>query len=195
MPFLNSRVYRTMRLVRIPLLILTLALCSTFADAQTTWQGLTFGQTREQAKAQLGAQNFAVETSQNGMLQSVADYDLLLPGFTKAMPFRVDLLFIDDRLIGVNLSLDTAGMHRNFPDIAGEDLLSFAASHLAHTLSAKYGSPLFHDFACDTEPAATHHAGAPCTVSWRGNEQSVSLFWTVHHSTIVIRYTALTTDL
>ncbi|MES2393220.1 MAG: hypothetical protein V4555_16375 [Acidobacteriota bacterium] len=170
-------------------LITTLALATTTAHAQATWQGLQFGETRDEAKAQLASQSFAMEVSQDGMLQSVADYDLYLPGFIHPFPFKVNLRFVNNHLTNVDLAIDAVAMRSNFPEV-GAGSLSFAGSHLAQTLAAKYGHPVFRDFDC----SATNQ-NSDCIVTWRGDNQAISLTWFNARPGIQLRYQMISPEL
>ena len=175
--------------MRIASLALALVLAATPASAQSTWQGLQFGQSRDSARAQLSAQSFEVAVSQDGMLQSVSDYDLYLPGFTHPFPLKVNLRFVNDHLTNVDLVLDPAAMRANFPDL-GPGAISFAGSHLAQALAAKYGHPVFRDFDCDTTTQTSD-----CIVTWRGDNQAISLTWFNSHPGLQLRYQMLSPEL
>ena len=165
--------------------------------AQTTWKGLQFGQPRAAARAQLESQSIAAENTLEGALQSTSDYDLYLPGFTRALPLKVDLRFVDDHLTDVNLSLDVAAMRHNFPELGDEaSLLTFAATRLTGVLTAKYGTPIARDASCDTVAASlVKHTAPACVTLWRGEHQAIGLNWFDHTGRLSIRYEMLTTDL
>ena len=177
--------------MRIATFALVAALIATTAaaHAQSTWQGLQFGQTRDQARAQLATQSFQMEVSQDGMLQSVTDYELYLPGFIHPFPFKVNLRFVENHLTNVDLAIDPSAMHANFPEI-GAGTLSFAGSHLAQALAAKYGHPVYRDADC----SATNQT-ADCIVTWRGDNQAISLTWFNTHPGVQIRYQMLSPEL
>jgi hypothetical protein len=178
--------------------LLFVLIFATTASAQTTWKGLHFGQTRDQVRAQLAAESFPVETSQEGSLQSVSDYDMLLPGMRIALPLRADFRFSDDGgLIDITLSLDFAAMKRNFPNIGGdEQLLAFAAERFTRALTDKYGIPLSKRSECDADAATlAKTATAQCTINYRDPAQSVELNWFTHTPRLFIRYQMLAPDL
>src|SRR5947209_19874120 len=102
-------------------LLLVLALATT-ASAQTTWHNLRFGESRDEVRSALAAQSFPVETSAEGSLQSVSDYQLLLPGMRYALPLRADFHFTDaGGLMNVVPSPDIRGMRKNFPHRGSEE--------------------------------------------------------------------------
>ncbi len=178
-------------------IFLALAL-STTVSAQTTWKNLHFGQTRDDVRAALAAQNFPVETSQEGSLQSVSNYDILLPGMRNTLPLRADFHFTDDGgLMDVTLSVDFAAMKRNYPNIGGDDvLLAFAADKFTRSLTDKYGIPLFKREACDADAATLAKTPtAFCTINWRDPAQSIELNWFTHSPRLFIRYQMLVADL
>jgi hypothetical protein len=178
-------------------LLLILLLTGTIS-AQTTWKNLRFGETRNQVRAQLAAENFTVETSQEGALQSVSDYDMLLPGMRIALPLRADFRFTDDGgLMDITLSLDFAAMKRNFPDVGGdEQLLAFAAERFTRSLTDKYGIPLYKRDTCDADAATLAKTpSAQCTINYRDPAQSIELNWFTHTPRLFIRYQMLAPDL
>jgi hypothetical protein len=194
-PFLPSRVYSMMSPVRTILLVLIFA---TTASAQTTWKNLHFGQTRNQVRAQLAAESFPVETSQEGSLQSVSDYDMLLPGMRVALPLRADFRFADDGgLMDVTLSLDFSAMKQNFPDVGGDDqLLAFAAERFTRALTDKYGIPLSKRSDCDADAATlAKSTTAFCSINYHDPGESIELNWLPRTPRLFIRYQMLATDL
>ena len=174
------------------LLLLSLGLAST-AQAQATWKGLTFGQTRDSVRAALAAQNFEVETSQEGSLQSVSDYQLFLPGMRNALPLRADFRFTDaGGLMDITLSLDFAIMKQNFPSIGGDEaLLAFASDKLTRALTDRYATPIARAADCDADAKRP----TACTVNWHDPGQSVELDWFTHGPKLFIRYQMLAPDL
>jgi hypothetical protein len=173
--------------VKTLLLLLSLGLASV-AHAQTTWKGLSFGESRDNVRAALAAQNFDVETSQEGSLQSVNDYQLLLPGMKNALPLRADFRFTSaGGLMDITLSLDLAAMRQSFPNIAGENaLLAFASTKLTRALTDKYAAPISRQAGCSADA---------CAINWRDPGQSVELNWLTHAPKLFIRYQMLTPDL
>lgn len=177
--------------------LLALALATT-AAAQTTWHNVRFGDTRDQVRSELAAQNFPVETSQEGSLQSVSNYNILLPGMRNTLPLRADFHFTDDnRLMDVTLSLDFAAMRRIYPSLGGDDaLLAFAYDRFNRALTDKYGVPLFVRPDCTADATTLAKQPNPlCTINWRDPAQSVELTWLQHPSRLFIRYQMLVADL
>jgi len=179
--------------VKTLLLFLSLGLVST-AQAQATWKGLSFGQTRDSVRAALAGQNFDVETSQEGSLQSVSDYQLLLPGMRNALPLRAEFRFTDaGGLMDITLSLDFAIMKQNFPSIGGDEaLLDFASQKLTRALTDRYATPISRQSDCDADAAKRP---AACAINWHDPGQSVELDWFTHGPRLFIRYQMLAPDL
>jgi len=178
------------------LLALTLTLATSAASAQNTWHGLHFGESRDDVRAQLTAQNMPSTSSQDGTLQANADYDLLLPGLRYPFPTIVSVHF-DDRaaLADITLSLDLPGMRRDWAALGSDDaLLHFAAEHFTAALSGRYGAPLYSSNSCNIEPK---QPSSFCIVSWRGTDQTIELenALTPRGSRLLIRYQPLATDL
>ena len=180
------------------LCVLFTASVSAAAQAPTTWKGLHFGQTRDLVRAQLSAEGFPVETSQEGALQSVSNYSLQLPGTRRTLPLRADFHFTDDGgLMDVTLSLDFAAMRRINSDLGGDDpMLLFAADHLYRALTDKYGFPLLRRPECDSDAATLAKQPTTfCSTNWRDTAQSVELNWSTHAPRLFIRYQMLAPDL
>jgi hypothetical protein len=183
--------------MKLTTIFLALTLAAT-ASAQTTWKNLHFGQTRDDVRAALAAQSFPVETSQEGSLQSVSDYDILLPGMRNTLPLRADFHFTNDGgLMDVTLSVDFAAMKLIYPNIVGEDaLIAFASDKFIRALTDKYGIPLFKRDACDADAATLAKTPtAFCTINWRDPAQSIELNWFTHAPRLFIRYQMLVPDL
>ena len=182
--------------MRLPLLlVLSLATATTAASAQTTWQGLHFGESRDDVHTQLTAQNLPVGTSQDGSLQSNTDYELPLPGLRHTFPMLVNFHFDDNAtLADITLSLDLSGMRRYWAAVGSDEALSsFAAEHLTTALSGRYGAPLYRSTTCDAEPKQ----GSSCVVSWHGTDQTVELehLSTPNGPRLLIHYQPLATAL
>jgi hypothetical protein len=177
-------------------LLLVLVLATT-ASAQTTWHNLRFGQSRDEVRSALAAQSFPVETSAEGSLQSVSDYQLLLPGMRYALPLRADFHFTDaGGLMNVVLSLDVNGMKQNFSHVGTEEaLMLFASERLNRALTDKYGVPLDSQSDCTADAATLAKRPVACTINWRDPGQSIELNWVTRVPRLFIRYQMLTPDL
>jgi hypothetical protein len=178
------------------LLVLSLAAATSAASAQSTWQGLHFGQSRDDVRAQITAQNMPVSTSQDGALQSNTDYELVLPGLRHTFPMVASFHFNDDTLLAdITLSLDLPAMDRFWSGVGThEAILNFAAEHLTSALSSIYGAPLYRSAACDAEPKP---ASPFCILTWRGNAQTVEIERSAgpHGPRLVLRYQPLAAGL
>jgi hypothetical protein len=175
------------------LLALTLA---TSVRAQSTWKNLHFGQTRDDVRAALAAQSIAVETSQEGSLQSTSDYQLMLPGLRRALPLRTDFRFTDaGGLMNITLYLDIPSMKQDYTEFrTDEALLAFASDKLTRALTDIYAAPLSTTSECETDlNTATKPIG--CTINWHGTGQSIAIDWLTRPSHLYIRYQMLAPDL
>jgi hypothetical protein len=178
--------------------LLVTILLTVSASAQTTWKNLHFGDTRDVVRSALAAQNFAVETSQDGSLQSVSNYDILLPGMRNTLPLRANFHFADSGgLMDVTLSLDFPAMRHIYPNLRGDDvMLAFAADKFNRALTDKYGIPLFKRAECDADAVTLAKTpNAVCTINWRDPAQSIELDWLTHTPRLFIRYQMLSPDL
>lgn len=163
------------------------------AQQPSTWHGLHFGDTVDQVKAQLAAQDISTSTSLDGVLSAVKDYDLELPGLSHAITLLPRFHFTTDgRLQDVTLPVDLAGMRREWNGTTGNDstTLLFAQQHLAGALAGIYGAPIYTSPGCDVaakDPAAT------CVLFWKGDAQTITLERS--GSSLFVRYQTVVTDL
>lgn len=178
------------------ILLAALATAAT-AHAQTTWRGLRFGDTREAVRSQLSAQNIEVVASQEGSLQSTSDYQLVLPGLTRALPFRLDFRFTDaGGLMDVTLWLDLTAMRQNYSEYRTDDaMLAFASERLSRALNDIYNAPMTESSGCDADAAAFAKGPVECDAHWHAHGQSVALIWHSRPATMFIRYQMLPADL
>jgi hypothetical protein len=193
-PFLHGKRLSIVNLTRSIFVIV--ALCTT-ATAQTTWHNLRFGASRDEVRSALAAQSFPVETSAEGSLQSVSNYQLLLPGMRYALPLRADFHFTDaGGLMNVVLSLDVIAMKQNFSNVGGDEaLMLFAADKLNRALNDKYGPPLDIQADCAADAATLAKRPVTCAVNWHDPGQSVELNWITRVPRLYIRYQMLAPDL
>jgi hypothetical protein len=178
------------------LLALCLTAATTAASAQATWRGVHFGESRDDVRSQITAQNMPLSTSQDGTLRTNTDYDLALPGLLHPFPMVVSFHFDDpSTLTDVTLALDLPGMHRYWSPIgADEAILNFAAEHLTSALSSIYGTPLYRSSACDADPK---QPSPFCILTWRGKDQTIEIERSsgTHGQRLLIRYQPLATGL
>lgn len=178
------------------LLALYLTAATTAASAQATWHGLHFGDSRDNVRDHLTAQNLPVEASQEGTLQSNADYELSIPSLRHTLPMQLSFHFDDNNaLADITLALDLPGMKRYWAAIGSDEaLFNFAEEHLIGALSGLYGAPLYRSRACDAEPK---QPSPVCILSWHGDQQTIQMErqLTPHGQRLVIRYQPLATDL
>ena len=177
--------------MRIPITLTLLLSAALGAHAQTTWQDLHFGDTRDHVRSQLGTRDIPTEISQEGSLQSTSDYDLFLPGLPHTLPMLTSYHFTPaGTLMDITLTLDLSAMRRQWSEApATDDLADFAAQHLGGALAGRYGAPLYRSPSCD----AAAKGPSSCVVFWNGPGQSIAL---EHRGPLVfVRYQMLVTDL
>jgi hypothetical protein len=183
--------------VKLPTLLFTLTLAIT-SHAQATWKGLHFGQSRDEVRNTLAAQHVDVETSQEGSLQSVTDYQLFVPGLRHTLPFHTDLRFTDDGgLMDITLWLNLRALRESYPEYTTDDtLLGFASDRLTRSLTNIYAAPVTTTSECDADPATLAKSQpVGCTINWHSPAQSVSIDWLTHPAHLFIRYQMLSPDL
>jgi hypothetical protein len=163
------------------------------ASAQLTWKNLHFGQSRDEARAQLTTQNIAVQNTPDGSLQSTADYELPIPPLQHTFPMVASFHFDDaGQLAEVTLALDVPAMRRYWGTLGTDDaLFTFAEEKLITALTGRYGTALYRTPTCDSDPKQS------CTSLWRGPDQSIVLdrLTTPRGPRLIIRYQPLATDI
>ena len=176
--------------------LLALTLAAT-AGAQSTWKNLRFGQSRDDVRNTLTTQGIAVETSQEGSLQSTSDFQLFVPGLRHTLPLHTEFRFTDaGGLMDITLSLDFAIMKQNFPSIGGDEaLLNFASDKLTRALTDRYATPISRQADCDADAATVAKRPVACAINWHDPGQSVELDWYTHGPRLFIRYQMLAPDL
>jgi hypothetical protein len=180
--------------VRLLLLLLLCFATATSASAQTTWHGLHFGESRDDVRSQLAAQNMPVETSPDGALQTNTDYNLPLPGLLYPFPMVANLHFDTNSLLAdVTLTLDLPAMRRDWASLGSDQALyNFADDQLTFALAGLYGAPLYSSVPCNV---IAETASFPCTILWRGNQQSIELERLSSGRRLRIHYLPLATGL
>lgn len=170
---------------------------ATSAPAQSTWKSLHFGQTRDDVRSSLATQGITVETSQEGSLQSTADYLLLLPGLHRALPLRTEFRFTDGGgLMNVTLYLDIPSMKQDYTEFRSDEaLLAFASDKLTRALTDIYAAPVSTTSECETDLTTATTKPVGCTINWHGTGQSIAIDWLTRPSHLYIRYQMLAPDL
>jgi hypothetical protein len=177
-------------------LLLALTLAAT-AGAQSTWKNLRFGQSRDDVRNALTTQGIAVETSQEGALESTSDYQLFVPGLRHTLPLHTEFRFTDSGgLMDITLTLDIPAMRQNYNEFRTDDaLLAFASDHLTRALTDIYAAPVSTTSECDADPATFANKPTGCTINWHGSGQSIAIDWLTRPAHLYIRYQMLSPDL
>jgi hypothetical protein len=196
----------------LPLLALLLVPCAVFA--QTTWQGLAFGNSAAHVRDVLSKQPPVCNNSDGDDHDCVAltmeqlpagstgdwtvnpPLELWLPALSSPLHFNAFLTFfnLDRQLVRIDLRLDT-DRHKAEGKQA-PDLVDYAGEPVLGELLGRYGVPLEMSAAC--EPAETRrllrtHADLiDCNVLWKADGQTVNLAWKYSASgktySLVVRY-------
>jgi len=172
-----------------------LLLCALPAGAQTTWHGLSFGMSRDDARSLLASQGIQVENNNDGDLEGTGNAQIMLPGLTQTIPVRPELRFTEaGGLMDVTLSLDFTAAKQNLTQYHTDiDILAFVADRTTRALTAKYSSPIFSTPGCDNDPHGS--TSLDCTTTFHATGQSVAIDWANHPAHLFIRYQMLSPDL
>jgi hypothetical protein len=177
-------------------ILVALTLAAT-APAQSTWKNLHFGQSRDDVRTALTAQDIAVETSQEGSLESTSDYQLFVPGLRHTLPLHAQFRFTDaGGLMDITLNLDLPAMRQTYTEFrTDETLLTFASDRLTRALTNIYAAPVSTTSECDADPSTFANKPTGCTIDWHGTAQSIAIEWFTHPAHLYIRYQMLSPDL
>jgi hypothetical protein len=163
------------------------------APAQSTWQGLQFGQSRAEAAQVLAAKKAVLNAGSSPQTATVTP-DLavqtsspMLSANLRAevanapMYFTPVLSFDDgDKLKAITLTLDETKTFQATTELKGtKPLLTFiAGTSLYEQLSSKYGAPNTANGPCsDISLASLVGATTECNARWGSNGQTIELHW------------------
>ena len=140
------------------LFVVVLCFGSVYAEAQATWQGLSFGMNRQQVRDALSARGFSLRGSDDSATSTAEpDFELkttsatlsanLKPAVATAPMFFTPELSFDaqGRLHAIKLSLDQAKVLQSTPGLSLQTLpvLTYiAGTSVYEQLTAKYGGPV-----------------------------------------------------
>ena len=163
------------------------------AAAQSTWQGLQFGQDRAEAAQVMAAKqynlnpgdaprtatitpDFIIETSSSTLSAN------LRAQIAKAPMYFIPVLSFDasEKLNAVTLKLDEAKSFQATPALGGQKaLLTFiAGTSLFEQLTNKYGKSISATGPCaEIDLASLVGATTECNARWSSNNQIVELHW------------------
>jgi hypothetical protein len=175
-----------------PLIGAVLFLAMSYAQGQTTWQGLSFGMKHEQVRDALSAKGFSLHGSDEATT-STAEPDLEVktnsatlssnlkpPVANASMFFKPELSFdAQGGLQSVKLDLDQAKVFQSTPALQPMALLPYiAGTSVYEQLTGKYGPPTAKRGPCDNISLASLVGSAQeCSAKWNGAGQTIELFW------------------
>jgi hypothetical protein len=169
-----------------------LFLSMNYAQAQTTWQGLSFGMKHQQVRDALSAKGFSLHGSDESTT-STAEPDLEVKTnsatisanlkqsvATASMFFKPELGFdAQGRLQTVKLNLDQAKVLQSTPSLQPLAVLPYiAGTSVYEQLTRKYGSPTATRGPCDNISLASLVGSVQeCSAKWNDAGQTIELFW------------------
>ncbi len=162
------------------------------SQAQTTWQGLSFGMKRQQVRETLSTKGFSLQGGDEA-ITPIAEPDLevktksatisanLKPPLADAsMFFKAELSFdAQDRLQSVKLNLDQPKVIQATPAIRPLAMLPYiAGTSVYEQLTRKYGAPTASRGPCDNISLASLVGTVQeCSARWIDGGQAIELFW------------------
>jgi hypothetical protein len=161
-------------------------------QAQTTWQGLSFGTKRQQVRDTLSAKGFSLRDADDAKTSTAEpDFEVktnsptlvanLKPSVATAPMFFTPELTFDahGKLQAIKLNLDQAKVLGATPAIQLLALLPYiAGTSVYEQLTAKYGPPATRRGPCDDiEIASLVGTAQECSAKWNGDGQTIDLFW------------------
>jgi hypothetical protein len=153
------------------------------AFAQETWNDLKFGTSMTEVRDSLSKKGLTLQRSGKEW-QVMPEWDLQLPGLTKAFHFEPRLFFSEtDRLERVTLDLLVTQHRAEHMD--PPVLTSLTAKYIHQALVAKYGSPVSQAGICENV-SVTNLIGGPgklsCAALWKSQGQTITLDWSYYES-------------
>jgi hypothetical protein len=145
-------------------LICILVVISSYAQTQTSWQGLRFGMNRQQVRETLSAKSFSLLDGRDATTSTVMpEFELktnsailssnLKPGFASApMFFKPEVAFDHQgNLQTIKLDLDQSKVAESTPALRSNvELITYIAGTSAYEqLTGKYGPPAVKRGPCD----------------------------------------------
>ncbi len=166
---------------RIPMLTMAVALMlSTLpACAQSTWNGLRFGMSKEEADQTLKAKGMAISERNPNVFAVMPTYQVSLPDLVKPLPFNAELTFSKGALQGINLNLITDEATKSIGSLYA--VVDIVNGSMKKALMAKYGKPIEANGACDAGGNELmdilFNGNASCAESWQSQGQLISVKW------------------
>ncbi|MGA2334655.1 MAG: hypothetical protein ABSG08_04710 [Terriglobales bacterium] len=163
-----------------------------YAQAQTTWQGLSFGMKHQQVRDTLSAKGFSLHGSDEATTATVEpDLEVktnsatlsanLKPVVaTASMFFKPELSFdVQGGLQTVKLDLDQAKVLQSTPALQPLAILPYiAGTTVFEQLTGKYGPPDATRGPCDNISLASLVGTVQeCSAKWKDAGQTIELFW------------------
>jgi hypothetical protein len=175
-----------------PLIAIVLVLGASLVQAQTTWQGLSFGAKRQQVRGALSARGFSLRDADDAKTSTAEpDFEVktnsptlaanLKPSVAAAPMFFIPELTFDaqGRLQAIKLNLDQAKVLGATPAIQPLALLPYiAGTSVYEQLIGKYGPPATQRGPCGNISLASLVGSVQeCSAKWNDAGQIIELFW------------------
>jgi hypothetical protein len=158
-----------MRRISMLAVVATLALFTLQAYAQSTWNGLRFGMSREEVEQALKAKGMTTSERNPDVVAVQPTYQVTLPDLRDPLPFYTELIFSKGVLRRVDLNFKTDEALKVIRSLYA--VIDIVNGSMKKALTAKYGQRIEAAGACDAEDtdlvALPSDGSAKCNESWQ----------------------------
>lgn len=170
--------------------------------AQSTWNGLRFGESHAEVAQALKAKGMTIDEAAPDVINVQSTYEVSAPDTPVKIPFRVQVLFSKSGLRQVNLGLDSDSIVQKIGNLYSA--IEIVNRSMKNALTAKYGAPIAKDAGCDAEGNSLvekmlEGGEVQCNASWRSEGQLISVDWWADQArksfTYVLSYEGSSSDL
>lgn len=160
-------------------LLATLTLSALPACAQSTWNGLHFGMSEEEADQTLRTKGMTTSERNPNVLAVQPTYQVSLPDLVNPLPFYAELTFSKGALQQIDLNLITDEALKSIGSLYA--VVDTVNGSMKKALTAKYGQPIEANGACDAGGndlvGILFNGNATCSESWQSQGQLISVKW------------------
>ncbi len=156
-----------------------LAVLSVPCVAQSTWNGLRFGMSRDDVEQALKAKGMTIAEKAQDVFAVSPTYEVELPNLTKPLPFYVEVTFSKAGLQQVDLNFKTDEALKSIGSIYA--VVDIVNGSMKKALTAKYGQPIDASGSCNAESndmvEILFNGNASCNESWQSQGELISVKW------------------
>lgn len=161
------------------LAVAAMVLSTVAAHGQSTWSGLRFGMSKDDAMETLKKRGMMASVESSDVMTVKPSYQVNLPDLAIPLSFDVELTFSKGGLQQIDLNLKTDELLKSVKSVYA--LADAANNSMKKALTAKYGKPIEADGACNAESSelveTMFNGDTSCKESWQSQGQLISVSW------------------